>query len=307
MFGPKERTATGIHIVDNTLCIVQIVGVEEVTELHALVQHALSGPIEPGRLDGAGGREELIQALRHVQQDRGLSFENSVIALSQDAFHLKSRPLVVAGEKANREHLLWETKQVLAGNLDAYSIDFALTRHCGFVVAAHRRVLDLYLDVCTQGGIKNPDFDIPPFALYNAMEVAGLLSAKQVALALDIEPFRACAILVRDGEMAGVASCSWDKGAEMSTRISDLKERLGVLLEEGDEAERPQRMWIAGTVARESQWSVELAEKLGMSGALIDPFRGIDISPLDNADASLLSSRSKFAISAGLAFRGLFL
>jgi len=307
VFGSKERTATGIHIVDNTLCIVQIVGVEEVTELHALVQHALSGPIEPGRLDGAGGTEELIQVLRQLQQDRGLSFENPVMALPQDAFYLKSRPLVVAGEKANREHLLWETKQVLAGDPDAYSIDFALTRHCGFVVAAHRRVLDLYLDVCTQSGIKNPDFDIPPFALYNAMEVADLLAAEKVALALDIEPLRACAILVRGGEMAGVASCSWDEGAEMSARVSDLEERLGVLLEEGDEAERPQRMWIAGTAAIESQWSLELAEKLGMSGALMDPFRGIDISPLDSVDASLLSSRSKFAISAGLAFRGLFL
>ena len=307
MFGSKERTATGIHVVDNTLCIVQIAGGEEVTELHALVQHALSGPIGPGRLGSAGGAEELIQALCQVLQDRGLSLENSVLALPQEAFYLKSRPLVVAGEKANREHLLWETKQVLAGDLDAYSIDFALTRHCGFVVAAHRRVLDLYLDVCTQGGIKNPDFDIPPFALYNAMEVADFLAAEQVALALDIEPLRACAIMVRGGEMAGVASCSWDEGVEMSARISDLEERLRVLLEDVDEAEWPQRMWIAGTAALESHWSIELAEKLGISGALMDPFRGIDISPLDSADASLLSSRSKFSISAGLAFRGLFL
>ncbi len=304
MFGAKERTATGIHLVDNTLWIVQIAGVEEVTELHALVQHALSGS---GRLDGAGGTEELTQALLQVQQDRGLSFENSVMALPQEAFMLKSRPLVVAGEKANREHLLWEAKQVLAGDPNAYSIDFALTRHSGFVVAAHRHVLDLYLDVCNRGGIKNPDFDIPPFALYNAMEVADLLADEQDILALDIEPLGACAILVRGGEMAGVASCSWDEDVEVSSRISDLEECLGMLLKEGDEGARPERMLIAGTAAIEGHWSMELAENLGLSGALMDPFRGIDISPLAAADASLLPSRSKFAISAGLAFRGLFL
>jgi hypothetical protein len=96
VFGSKERTATGIHIVDNTLCIVETVGVEDTIELHALVQQALSGPIDPGRLDNDAGRAELIQALLQVRQDRGLRFDNPVMGLHEHAFYLKRRPLVGA-------------------------------------------------------------------------------------------------------------------------------------------------------------------------------------------------------------------
>jgi Tfp pilus assembly PilM family ATPase len=306
VFGSRDKTATGIHIVDNILSIVEVGGAGEKVELHALIYKELPGPFEPGRLGSDDGRQVLTEALEQVRQERGIAFKNPVVALQEDSFYLKRRPLVEEDEKANREHLLWETRQFLADESGEYGIDFALTRHCGFAVAAHRRMLELYMEVFIQAGVKNLDFDIPPFALYNALEVADLLSAEQPELVLDVARSRACALLLRDGEIDAVSICAWDQDVVADARFDDLKGRIDALLEEGDEEERPQHIWIAGAAASEGRWSTDLPAGLSMAVDLLDPFRDIDTASLEETDSALLEAGSGFAVPAGLAFRGLF-
>ena len=306
MIGSRDRRATGIHIIDNTLRIVEVGVAGQVLALHALAQEELPNPFVPAQLDNREQREELAQVLRQVRADRGIRFDHPVVALNSPLFYLKHRPLMQAGRRANRRHLFWEAHQFLGDESTEYGIDCALTQHGGFVVAARRYLLDLYMDVFDQAGIENLDFDIAPFALYNAFETTDLLSDERPELLVDIALSEASIILIRDGEFAAVASWSWEDGLDADRRLADLEERIGALVGEVSETEWPQRMWLAGVAARESNWDTELPDRFSMPGALLDPFQDVDQSPLSPIDAPLLEAKSEFAVPAGLAFRGLF-
>ena len=306
MFGPRDRRATGIHIVDNTLRIVELGRIGPVRTLHALARKELSGSFAPTYLASDELRRELAETLRQIGAERGIRFDHPFIALNERAFYFKRYPLLQANRRTNREHLLWETRQFLAAEPDEYGIDFTLTSYDGFVVAARRQLLELYVDAFAQAGVMDLDFDIAPFALYNLSESIALGAAGQSGLLLDISPPTGWAILLRDGELAAVSTCSWEHGADTDQCFAHLEEGIARLLEEGGDMEWPQHLWIAGAATPESDWETRLPARFSITGGRLDPFQGMDTSPVEEADPSLLESGSEFAVATGLAFRGLY-
>jgi Tfp pilus assembly PilM family ATPase len=226
------------------------------------------------------------------------------LGLNYRAFFLKCRPLIHPltqrrqGRSAHQEHLWWETEQFLGEDLEGFSVDFALVGQRGFIVAARRAVLAQYLELGNRVGIDDLEFDIEPFALYNAAEGSGLLKAAARALLVGLEPGGAHVLLVEDGELEKVQHLTRKAGE--AGRLVDLVER-GVRQIDGvgTRAADVPPVWIAGVDA--PRVAAALEERLGRPCAPFTPFEGIDTSACPAARAA----GPVFAVAVGLAYRRL--
>jgi len=303
VFGSSKKAATGIHIGADGLRVVELEVVGQNLELQALIHLELKGAFHPGQVDSPEGEAELIQALLQLREERGLRFRNAVVALSPASYQLKRRALPEAGDLDVRSYLEWEAEQILADETKAYGIDYVQTAATGFIVAAHRQSIRFYQEVFKSAKI-SIDLDIEPFALFNVLEFTEVVGDEGVELLVDVAGDRYWTILARDGEIEAASLGSWNgEAAAGSDPLSEVSGRLSGLLE-GVEA-RPDRVWISGSNSRHATWRVQLPDQLRISSALVDPFRGVDISQLNKDDSTQLASRSAFAVPAGLAYRGL--
>ena len=296
MFGLGKKRATGVHIGDGLLHIVELGRSGRAVELRAVFRAELASP-DLGK--------ELRGVLRQATRDLGLRFANTCIALGRGEFHLKRWPLVEgAGVRINRENLLWEAGQFLSGDPADYGIDTVLGREWGYVVAAHRRVLDRYLDFSRQAGFDSPELDIVPFALHNALEASRPGPVENLEVIVGLSRSEIHTLLVRDGELAGVLSRSFPQ-EKHDARIEAVVKCIDALLGEENRGEDPQRFWVADLSGCADWREAELADRYSASSALLDPFQNLSSDRCQGAQQSLLASGSEFAVAAGLAYRGL--
>lgn len=297
MFGARQRKATGIHIADQVLHIVELTRQRGEVRLTNLVQEALPFACTPARLAGED-REELARLLRRVGAERGLTYANPGVALGAHAFLLKRRSWIHGSERLNREHLRWEIQQVLPDRLSEYALDFAKTPQGYFLVAARKRALQLYRALCRKGGLRRPLFDIGPFALYNALEASGNLAGEETEVLVDISPPEALVLLLNAGQLQAVSSCTWE-GDSPQLRRESLAESVQQLMEA--ENSRPGRLWLSGSAAADPEWNAMLSERIAAPTAVFDPLSGVDDSPLEEEVSP--AARAACAVAAGLAYR----
>ncbi len=296
LFGKGNKKATGVHIDDHLLRIVELVRAGRDLELGAVFRAELSssdlGP-------------ELREALRRAARECSLSFANTCISLGWGQFHLKRWPLVEgAGAKINRHHLLWEASQFLAADLKDYGIDTVLGRNRGFVVAVHRRVLDHYREFCLQSGLKSPELDVVPFALCNALEGSRSGPVAGMEMLVSFSQRETSILLLRDGDLAAVESRVHSAEAEPD-RNEETEKCIDALLEEENSGENPQRLWVADLSGCADSRAAELSARYSTPSAVLDPFQNLRTTRCEGAQQSLLDRGSEFAVAAGLARRGL--
>ena len=296
MFGKGNKRATGVHISDHLLRIVELGRAGRAVEVRAVFRAELSV---------AGLSQELRQALRRGARESSLSFANTCIALGRGEFHLKRRPLVeAAGGGINRRHLLWEADQFLSADLKDYGIDTVLGRNRGFVVAVRRRILERYLEFCIQSGLKSPELDIAPFALYNALEASRSAPVRGMEVLVGFSHGETNILLLHNGELVAVES-RYHPGEVGVARTEAVEECIDAVLEEENRGENPQRLWVADTTGREDEWEAVLAARYSTRSAVLDPFRNLRTGRCGGEQRRLLGKGSEFAVAAGLAHRGL--
>lgn len=301
MFGAHQRKATGVHLANRDLHIVELTRKRGAVVLDNLVRETLPFACTPARLAGDEG-EELARFIRRVGVEYRLSFANPGVALGSHAFLLKRRSWIHGSEQLNREHLKWEVQQVLPDRLSEYVLDFAKTTQGYFLVAARKRALRLYRALCRKGGVRRPLFDIGPFALYNALEASGKLGGEEMEILVDISPPEAQVLLLNAGQLQAVSCCNWEGESPVMQREA-LAERVQQLVEAESSMRRPSRLWLSGTAAADPEWNAFLSDKMPMAMAVFDPFSGVDDSPL--GEGASPAARAACAVAAGLAYRGL--
>ena len=301
MFSAKSKTSTGIHIVDSTVYIAELQRMGQAVAATRLVQADLPGVFTPGHLARDEVRWELAAVFERLGTNHDIEFTHANVALDRQAFQLKCLPVVPGKAEAQREHLLWEAEQFLADDLEAHAIDCQVFRNTGLVATARRPLLELYRDLFTQAEIEDIGFDLVPIALYNLARYTDILNDEDTVVVLDVAQFEACVVLVRGGAPVAVSMRSWNFGRD--EQLVNLESCIKGLLEGTQEL--PQHLWISGTAAAESTWSYELPNRLGLVGELVDPFRGIDVAPLEQVDSTLLQSSPEYGVAVGLALGGL--
>ena len=330
VFRSREKRATGIQIDGSVLRVVELARAGDVTRLCSLAQEELPAHLTPARLPSDEVQVALAQLVARLGDEQDIRFDRPVLALLPGTYHLKRRPHGRGNERANREHLLWEAEQFVPDDGEEHTIDCALTSNWGFVVAVRQQVLELHADLLTQADVGALDFDIGPFALYNVLEAAELLPTAESQLLVDVVALGVCGLMLRDGELAGAETCSWEHNGEPAAQLAALEQHVGRLLAAGerssggpDNTEKPkapesgelagetvgesgvQRVWMAGNAEPGSNWSTYLSDRFSADPSPIDPFRNVDTSPVEAAQSALLEARACFAQAMGLALRGL--
>ena len=293
MFGFGRTKATGIHISGQTVRVAALdAGRTDVRPL-VLATDELERPFDSAALNDKQQRQGLAAQLATLAQAYDFDYSNTCFSLDRRLGLIQRRPLVAETVQENREQLLWESEQILAGEAKAFRCDFVLTSQWGFVVAARRRVLDCYRTLGKETAVGRLDVDLAPFALYNASERANLLAKDKFSLLLYADMGEAWLLLTEEGELAALTSCVWEEEDDAAAALEGAARKL---LSEGGNS--LQRLWGAGVV----YWSEGLATHLKVPHSILDPLASVNPRLLGSATSE---QRSAYAIAVGLAQRGL--
>lgn len=324
MFGHRDRRSTGIHIGDGGLQVVELRRRGGVAVLEGAVRlniHELPFPlpwVDPKF------QHDIADTIRSARREHGIRFKHPYFALDERSAIVKRRALLPGKVQDNRENLEWEARQFLTDDLAEYAIDYLLTTDFGFVVAARRAAMDRVRGVCHHAGISRPEFDLAPFALYNALEVSAGLLSSGCELLLDVGVNTARSILLIEGNLRCVStvkarrlmtfangSTTTASSGEAQVRVGDhftdleddFDEWMETLARGAEKVVRAEqgalhidRCWLSGKYAVRAQ--EPLSRRLGLGVQLLDPFSCIDTGMQEPDDSSV------FATAAGLALRG---
>lgn len=324
MFGRRDRRSTGIHIGDGGLQVVELRRRGGVAVLEGAVRlniHELPFPlpwVDPKF------QHDIADTIRSARREHGVRFKHPYFALDECSAVVKRRALLPGKVQDNRENLEWEARQFLTDDLAEYAIDYLLTTDFGFVVAARRAAMDRVRGVCHHAGISRPEFDLAPFALYNALEASAGLLSSGCELLLDVGVNTARSILLIEGNLRGVrtvkarrlmtfanGSATTAIGGDGQVRVGDqskhpeddFDEWMEILARGAEKLVRAEqgelhidRCWLSGKHAVQAQ--EPLSRRLGLGVQLLDPFNCIDTGMQELDDPSV------FATAAGLALRG---
>ena len=293
MFGFGRTKATGIHISGQTVRVAALDAGRAGIRPLVLAADELEQSFDPVALGDKQQRQGLAAKLAALAATYNFDYSNACFALDRRLGFIQRRPLVAGTEHENREQLLWESEQILAGETKDFSCDFVLTSQWGFVVAVRHRALDYYRALGKKTAIGRLDVDIVPFALYNASECANLLTKDKFSLLLYADVDEAWLLLIEEGELAALASCVWEEEDDAPEALAGAARKL--LSDNGSDL---QRLWGAGIV----YWSEGLAAHLGVPHSILDPLAAINPRLLGSATPA---QRSAYAIAVGLAQRGL--
>ena len=335
MFGSRKKRATGIHIGDDALNVVEMSSSSrEGAKIEGLVSLDLDTWPLSARLSRDDVSAQLVETLRRSVNEYDLNFPSPLIALDPSLVSVKRRALIPGSDEENREYLKWEATQFLSDDLDHYLLDFLLTTQFGFVVAVRRVAVEKLRSLCKDAGVAKPRFDAVPFALCNALEFSGGTPETGVDVVIDIGDTEARLVLLNEGELQALESCNWwdggfavytdafsdSPGSKQDTDGKDigkdwvanhasddrsqaqlLSAALTGFVDRWADGKTPDRVWIAGRDADSPQWGAAVASSLSMPSESLNPFAAVEGSEeiLTNVDAPA------FAIAAGLAFRGL--
>lgn len=293
MFGFGRTKATGIHISGQTVRVAALdAGRTDVRPL-VLATDELERPFDPAALNDKRQRQGLAAQLAALAKAYDFDYSNTCFSLDRRLGLIQRRPLVAETVQENREQLLWESEQILAGEAKAFRCDFVLTSQWGFVVTARRRALDCYRTLGKETAVDRLDVDLAPFALYNASERANLLAKDKFSLLLYADMGEAWLLLTEEGELAALTSCVWEEEDDAAAALEGAARKL--LSERGNSL---QRLWGAGVV----YWSEGLATHLQVPHSILDPLASVNPRLLGSATPE---QRSAYAIAVGLAQRGL--
>ena len=293
LFGFGRTKATGIHISGQTVRVAALdAGRTDIRPL-VLATDELERPFDPAALNDKQQRQGLAAQLATLAKAYDFDYSNTCFSLDRCLGLVQRRPLVAGTVQENRDQLLWESEQILAGEAKAFRCDFVLTSQWGFVVAARRRALDCYRALGKETAVGRLDVDLAPFALYNASECANLLAKDKFSLLLYADMGEAWLLLTEEGELAALTSCVWEEEDDAAAALEGAARKL---LSEGGNS--LQRLWGAGVV----YWSEGLATHLKVPHSILDPLASVNPRLLGSATPA---QRSAYAIAVGLAQRGL--
>ena len=293
LFGFGRTKATGIHISGQTVRVAALDAGRTGIRPLVLAADELERPFDPVALSDEQPRQALAAKLVSLAATYNFDYSNACFSLDRRLGLIQRRPLLAGTARENREQLLWESEQILAGDAQAFSCDFALTSQWAFVVAARHRALDCYRVLGKETAVGQLDVDLVPFALYNASECANLFAQDKFSLLLYADMGEAWFLLIKEGELSALASCVWE-GEDAAPEA--LQGAARKLLSKGSSG--LQRLWGAGVV----YWSEGLAAHLGVPHSILDPLAAVNPKLLGSATPA---QRSAYAIAVGLAQRGL--
>ena len=270
-------TATGIHILGNTLRVVHLEKLDHAYCLKGLVEQRVSEAFDfdPEKEVPKSFVEELGQVLESLSKPIGtLSF-----CLSGGLYHIQKIPLEVAGEEDRREQIFWEASQALISPVDNCVIDFIAVGRVAFWTAVRNGVIDAHETLCSALGETQLHLSVAPLSLFCAGLLARVWEESGRQMAIHSDPSGSFYISVEDGILIGVETAVPD--------ASNLQRYLSL----ARSSHRPcKRVYLSGDIV-DPPTDLSLVE--------YPIFHGIDTAQLPERDRAKLGQASGFALALG--------
>ncbi|MCY3683441.1 MAG: hypothetical protein OXH16_18745 [Gemmatimonadetes bacterium] len=272
-------TATGIHVLGNTLRVVHLEKLDNAYYLRGLINQRVSEAFDfdPQKEVPKSFVEELGQALESLPKPIGtLSF-----CLSGGLYHIQKIPLEVAGEEDRREQIFWEASQALISPIDNCVIDFIAVGRAAFWTAVRNGVIDAHETLCSALGETHLHLSVAPLALFCAGLPARVWEEAGRQMAIHSDSSGAFYISVENGILVDVETASPDSL------------RLQRWFSISSSPHRPcKRVYLSGDIQ-----AIDPPADLNLVEYPI--FRGIDTVQLSKRDRAELGQASGFALALG--------
>jgi len=318
----KKHNTIGLDIGSSSIKLVQV---RQSKQGLALENFALS-PLQMEAIYEGGIRDTsiVIESIKELVSSQELKSKNVALSIGGHSVIVKKVTLPAMSDEELAESIQWEAEQYIPYDADDVYLDhqvLQLRPEQGqmdiILVAAKRDVVDQYVDVVREAGLKPVVVDTDCFAVQNTFELNYGLSEEELVCLIHVgaENLNLNVIsygvttFTRDLQMGGdmytseivkQMGCSYAEAeaykfggagnqivpqevprilqSMSETFASEINRSLEFHLATSGE-ERFNRIFISGGAARLPALGEEIARKSGTHVELIDPFRAIHVDP----------------------------
>lgn len=291
----------------------------------------------------------VVHTVQRLVRSLGVKAKDAVCSISGNAVIIRKISLPVMSGEELEEHIQWEAEQYIPFDINDVNIDFEIlspdeqdpAKMNVLLVASKKEIINDYLSVFAEAGLKLTVVDVDSFAVQNAFEtnyedelpeVVALVNVGASIMNLNIVK-GGVSLFTRDVQMGGnlyteeiQKQFSLNReGAELMklSAASSTDERLlGVLQRVNDSLalemrrslefynstagdERIAKVFLSGGTAKTYLLADTVQQKLSLPVELFDPFRKVTVAGKDFDPGYLSEIGPLVAVAAGLAVRRL--
>ncbi len=199
-----EQSTVGLDIGSNSIKLAEISPSKEGYRLNATgIRELKPGVIQGGEVKDADG---LIDAVVTLINQCDPSISDVVISMSGHGILTDKFNFALDPNENAEEMILWEAGQRSPFDVDDITLDYKILRRLDtkeaevLLVAAKNRIMQRYIDLLYEAGLRPVIVDVDAFAIYNCYCLEAFNKAEQGAIALlNIGHELTTIIFVKDG------------------------------------------------------------------------------------------------------------
>ncbi len=252
---------------------------------------------------------------------RDLKVDQTVFSFGGGPIFVKQMP---APRGKDKDRILVELEHSLCSPSEEYVFDFYFSKQIAFAVGARRRLIDVFKALFHKADLNLNIVDAPPLALFNLAECTGLLPAKETIAVLCLEESFALLVVIQRNTLLWTENLLYpsDMVVEDSKELRventfakrlcskiqlSLNKRRRLSLHEGriPVSFDFSRILLSGLLAEATGVKNLLSSSLKCPVDILNPFRSLSKERLRTDTSGDILPQGAFAISTGLAYRGL--
>jgi type IV pilus assembly protein PilM len=289
----------------------------------------------------------IVEALKNLLKSLGIKVKDAACSVSGNSVIIRKISLPAMPPEELDDQIHWEAEQYIPFDINDVNIDFQLlepseqdpSKMNVLLVASKKDIINDYLTVFTEAGLRLVVVDVDSFAMQNTFELNYAVEPEEVAALVNI----GASIMNMDVVKEGVSLFTRDVQMGGNLFTEEIQKQFGI---SGEEAERlkitgdtndPEllqgiisrinetlameirrsldfynanaaegkisRVFLSGGGAKTPQLAEAISQRLGLPVDIIDPFNKITYSDKEFDPAYLREIGPLMAVATGLALR----
>lgn len=347
MLFQKKKEIIGVDIGSSSIKLVQL---KENKETYQLVNLGII-PLPPEAIvdNSLMDTSSIVEAIKALVKSLGIKIKDAASSISGSSVIIRKITLPLMTSEELEDQIQWEAEQYIPFDINDVNIDFQILaphpeeadRMGVMLVASKKDIINDYLTVFAEAGLKLVVVDVDAFAVQNAFELNYDVSPDELVALVDIGASVMNVNIVRDG----VSLFTRDIHAGGNLYNEEIQKQLGVSGEEAEKIkvsgdypdrerlqgilarvnetvalevkrsldfytstaveERVSKVYLSGGAAKAPMLPAAIAQRLGAPVELLNPFRRIKFNEKE-FDPQYIHEMGPFVtVAVGLATRRL--
>jgi len=319
----RERTssALGVCLTERSLRLTLLVAEGRSLFLNNLEYSPLPNGSLIQKLPEGKQWSDLVCWFKSVVSKWDFKADQIVFSFGGGPIFVKQMP---ASREKDKDRILRELEHSLSSPSEEYVFDFYFSKQMIFTVGMRKGLLDVFKALFQEAGLPLTVIDASPFALFNLAECTGILPTEQIVAILCLEESFALLILVLGDNLLWTESLLYPpdilvespeelRRQDTFTKRLCTKIRLSLNRRERFYSPKGQssvpfgvsRILLCGLLAEAEGVRSLLSSDLRCPVDILDPFSRLSKEKFGRRPDREILPQSAFALSTGLAYRGL--